>query len=129
MGGYVRFTNGGDAFIHSKRTPLEGIEVLCSKGVYHTNWNGGHLWRGEANGKREENVGFFEEFGGTERWMEPGGTRQRAGIQSIVDSLDKGIEPRCSGANIRKVLEIAIGRANRIATGSRRFNSRSPIAA
>ena len=32
-----------------------------------------------------------------------------AGIQSIVDSLDKGIEPRCSGANMRKVLEIAIG--------------------
>ena len=109
MGGYVRFTNGVDAFIHSKRTPLEGIEVLCSKGVYHTNWNGGHLWRGEANGKLEEDVGFFEEFGGTERWMEPSGTRQRAGIQSIVDSLDKGIEPRCSGANMRKVLEIAIG--------------------
>ena len=54
-------------------------------------------------------MGFFEEFGGTERWMEPSGTRQRAGIQSIVDSLDKGIEPRCSGANMRKVLEIAIG--------------------
>ena len=64
MGGYVRFTNGGDAFLHSKRTPLEGIEVLCSKGVYHTNWNGGHLWRVEANGKLEEDVGFFEEFGG-----------------------------------------------------------------
>ena len=109
MGGYVRFANGVDAFIHCKRTPLEGIEVLCSKGVYHTNWSGGHLWRGEAHGKLEEDEGFFAEFGGTEDWMEPSGTRQRAGIQSIVDSLDTGIEPRCSGGNMRKVLEIAIG--------------------
>ena len=108
MGGYVKFANGVDAFIHSKRTPLEGIEVLCSKGVYHTNWNGGHLWRGEAYGELMEDEDFVEEFG-TEGWMEPSGTRQRAGIQSIVDALDQGIEPRCSGANMRKVLEIAIG--------------------
>ena len=41
--------------------------------------------------------------------MEPSGTRQRAGIQSIVEALDQGIEPRCSGGNMRQVLEIAIG--------------------
>jgi len=109
MGGYVKFANGVDAFIHSKRTPLEGIEVLCGKGVYHTNWNGGHLWRGEAHGKLVEDEDIFEEFGGTAGWMEPSGTRQRGGIQAIVDSLDTGIEPRCSGGNMRQVLEIAIG--------------------
>jgi len=109
MGGYVRFASGVDAFIHSKRTPLEGIEVLCSKGVYHSSWNAGHLWWGEAHGELEEDEGFFEEFGGTRDWMEPSGTRQRGGIQSIVEALDQGIEPRCSGANMRKVLEIAIG--------------------
>jgi len=109
MGGYVKFANGVDAFIHCKRTPLEGIEVLCSKGVYHTNWSSGHLWRGEANGKLVEDGDLFQGFGGTEGWMEPSGTRQRGGIQSIVDSLDTGSEPRCSGANMRKVLEIAIG--------------------
>ena len=42
-------------------------------------------------------------------WINPSGTRQRGGIQSIVESLDQGIEPRCSGDNMRKVLEIAIG--------------------
>ena len=109
MAGYVRFANGVDAFIHGKRTPLEGIQVLCTKGVYHTNFSSGHLWRGEANKKLVEEEDFFTEFGGTEGWIEPSGTRQRGGIQSIVESLDQGIEPRCSGANMRKVLEIAIG--------------------
>ena len=47
MGGYVKFANGVDAFIHNKRTPLEGIEVLCSEGV-HSSWHSGHLWRGQA---------------------------------------------------------------------------------
>jgi predicted dehydrogenase len=109
MGGHVRFVNGIDAFIHSRRTPREGLEVLCSQGVYHTSWGGGQLWRGESHGKLVEDAGFFAEFGGTGSWLEPSGTRQRGGIQSIVESLDSGTEPRCSGANMRKVLEIAIG--------------------
>lgn len=109
MGGHVRFANGVDAFIHHKRTPLEGIEVLCSKGVYHTTWGGGHLWRGETCGKLVEDEDIFAEFGGADNWMEPSGTRQRGGIQAIVEALDKDIEPRCSGANMGKVLEIAIG--------------------
>ena len=109
MGGCVRFANGVDAFIHCQRTPLEGIEVLCGKGVYHTNWNGGHLWRGEAYRRLVEDEDVFGEFGGTEGWLEPSGTRQQGGIQAIVDSLDTGVEPRCSGDNMRKVLEIAIG--------------------
>ena len=109
MGGHVRFADGLDAFIHHQRTPREGIEVVCSKGVYHTNWSGGRLWRGESADALVEDEAFFEEFGGTVGWMEPSGTRQRGGIQSIVDALDQEIEPRCSGANMRDVLEIAIG--------------------
>ena len=109
MGGYVKFANGVDAFIHNKRTPLEGIEVLCSEGVYHSSWHSGHLWRDQAHKKLVEEEGFFDEFGNTEDWINPSGTRQRGGIQSIVESLDQGIEPRCSGDNMRKVLEIAIG--------------------
>jgi predicted dehydrogenase len=109
MGGFVRFANGVDAFIHHKRTPLEGIQVLCGKGVYHTSWGSGHLWRGESPGELVEDEDFFAEFGGTHNWMEPSGTRQRGGIQSIVEALDDDIEPRCSGANMRAVLEIAIG--------------------
>ena len=109
IGGHVRFANGADAFIHTKRSPLEGIEVVCSKGVYHSTWNSGHLWRGEPHKKLVEEEGFFAEFGDPEDWINPSGTRQRGGIQSIVEALDQGIEPRCSGANMRKVLEIATG--------------------
>ena len=109
MGGVVRFANGVDGFIHTRRSPLEGIEVVCSKGVYHSSWTTGHLWRGEAHKQMEEETGFFTEFGDPADWISPSGTRQRGGIQSIVESLDQGVEPRCSGANMRKVLEIAIG--------------------
>ena len=109
MGGHLRFANGLDAFIHNKRTPLEGIEVLCSKGVYHSNWFSGHVWKGEAHRPLEEIEGIFDEFGNPEDWIQPSGTRQRWGIQSLVQALDEGSEPRCSGANMRKVLEIGIG--------------------
>ena len=109
MGGAVRFANGVDAFIHTRRSPMEGIEVVCSEGVYHSTWTSGHLWRGGPHGKMVEEEDFFTEFGDPEDWINPSGTRQRGGIQSIVESLDRGIEPRCSGQNMRKVLEIAIG--------------------
>ena len=110
MGGHVRFANGIDAYVHNKPSPRDGIEVVCEKGVYHTSWTGGHLWRGVPRGPLVEDDKFFDEFGGTDYgWTTPSGRRQRAGIESIVDSLDKGIEPRCSGANMQKVLEIAIG--------------------
>lgn len=107
MAGHVRFKNGIEAYVHGKRGALEGIEVVCSEGAYHTNWSTGHLWRGKAHAELVED--FFDEFGDRNDWIMPSGTRQRGGIQSIVESLDQGIEPRCSGANMRKVLEIAIG--------------------
>ncbi len=109
MGGIVRFANGIDATISHKRSALEGIEVVCAKGVYHTHWGGGHLWRGDPGGTLTEDADFFEEYGGTQGWMEPSGTRQRGGIESMVEALATGVEPRCSGDNMRKVLEIAVG--------------------
>ena len=36
-------------------------------------------------------------------------TRQANTIQSIIDALETGKDPRCSGDNMCKVLEIAIG--------------------
>jgi predicted dehydrogenase len=108
MGGHVRFTNGIDAFISNQRSILEGIEVVCAKGVYHTNWGAGHLWRGEPGGELTRDDDVFAELG-TSGWMEPSGSRQRGGIESIVEALDSGREPRCSGDNMRKVLEIAVG--------------------
>lgn len=112
MGGVVWFANGVTGFIHNRQTPRDGLEVLCEKGVYFTDWNSGHLYCGPAQRKswarEHEDTHFFDEFGGTEDWMSPGGTRQKGGIVAIVDAIEKGIEPRCSGDNLRKVLEIAI---------------------
>ena len=41
-------------------------------------------------------------------WQWPG-DRNTATVQSIVDALEQDIEPRSSGDNGRKVLEMAIG--------------------
>ena len=110
MGGYVKFANGTDAYVHTKPSPRDGIEVVCEKGVYHTSWFGGHLWTSTRRGELIEVEDFFDEFGGTDYgWTTPSGRRQRGGIQSIVEALDNGTEPKCSGDNMRKVLEIAIG--------------------
>ena len=110
MGGYVKFANGTDAYVHTKPSPKDGIEVVCEKGVYHTSWFGGHLWTSTRRGELIEVEDFFDEFGGTDYgWTTPSGRRQRGGIQSIVEAIDNGTEPRCSGDNMRKVLEIAIG--------------------
>ena len=108
MGGYVRFKNGIETFIHSKPTALDGIEVVCTKGVYHSSWSNGRVLQGER-GRFTELEGFFDEFGSIDDWIQPSGTRQRGGILSLVAALDQGTEPRCSGANMRLVLEIAIG--------------------
>ena len=51
MGGYVKFANGTDAYVHTKPSPRDGIEVVCEKGVYHTSWFGGHLWTSTRRGE------------------------------------------------------------------------------
>jgi len=109
MGGLVHFANGIEGFIHRHHVLFKGVEVLCTEGVYYSDFSSGHLWRGKKQGKLVEDETFFDEFGDRADWINPSGTRQRAGIQALVESLDQGMEPRCSGANMRKVLEIAIG--------------------
>ena len=109
MGGLVHFANGIEGFIHRHLVLFRGVEVLCTEGVYYSDFTSGQLWRGKEQGKLVEDETFFDEFGDPADWINPSGTRQRAGIQALVESLDQGIEPRCSGANMRKVLEIAIG--------------------
>ena len=119
MGGYLRFVNGIDGFIHLQPSAKKGIEVICSRGVFYSDWYSFHLWKSEGDEEptRLEQLteveGLFPNSGiGDRRWdadgkMLPGG-RMQASIQSIVDSLELGIEPRCSGENMATVLEIAI---------------------
>jgi len=119
MGGYVRFVNGIECFIHLQPSSKKGIEIVCSRGVIYTDWFSFYLWKsdGDIEPTRLEELtevkGLFPDsgIGSRERdadgRMLPGG-RQKASIQSIVDSLELGIEPRCSGENMAIVLEIAI---------------------
>jgi len=118
-GGYVRFANGIECFIHCKPEARKGIEVLCTKGVFFSDWYSFHLWKPledkEPSRWREldEVEGLFPDSGIGDRsydeegWRTPG-TRNKAGVQAIIDALEQGTEPRCSGDNIRKALEIGI---------------------
>jgi len=122
MAGVVRFANGVEGHIHYKEAPQYEIEVLCSRGVFATDCRSFRLWkaRGGANAARvvpadlEEAKGLFSDPAmGRDQYDKHGwmqlGSRVMDTVQSVVDSVDQGIEPRASGDNGRKVLEIAIG--------------------
>jgi len=118
MGGCVRFKNGIECFIHCKACAKQGIEVLCSKGVFFSDWYTFRLWKsGDKPSARfadlKEVEGLFpgagigENFYDESGWLTPG-TRNMHGVQSMVDALEKGQEPSCTGENMRTSLEIAI---------------------
>ena len=116
-GGYVRFANGIEGFIHCKPSAKQGIEVLCAQGLFFSDWFSFHLWK-TAAGKADRGAdlkeveGLFPDSGigdqsrDTEGWKI--NRRNQESVQAIVDSLEKGIEPRSSGDNGRRVLEMAI---------------------
>ena len=115
MGGYVRFANGRDCFIDFKPGAKRGLEVVCERGVFFFETNARYrIWmrEGERGGLVEVEDWFPQEkhWGpdhDDEGWVRMA-TRQANSIQSIIDALEKKIEPRCSGENMRQVLEIAI---------------------
>jgi predicted dehydrogenase len=118
MGGVIRFANGILAHVHMDEVGKRGIEVLTSKGVFFCDWV--HFTYHEAvedpktkEVKLQERKGLFEDAGSRERayddegWREAG-YRQKASVQAIIDALESGSEPRTSGDNMRKGLEIGI---------------------
>ncbi len=117
--GYIRFVNGIEAFRHRNDTDKKGLEVLCSRGVFYTDWYSFHLWKADPGAERprwaslKEVEGLFPDSGIGERTYDANGlrlpgNRQIATTQSVVDALEENIEPRGSGDNGRKCLEIAI---------------------
>ena len=120
MGGYVRFVNGIEAFIHCQHVAKKGIEVICSRGVFFGDQRTFHLWKlekkGESPGSAElkEVEGAFPDSGlvddkgyGEDGWQETS-TRSAETTRSLIEAIEKGTDPRSSGDNLRKVLEIAI---------------------
>ena len=115
--GYLRFVNGIEGFIHRQRDARgTGFDVACSGGLIQSRNGILRLWKGAAGGELKEEVGLFPAtsvMGNTsgsyvvDGWKWPG-DRNTASVQSIVDALEQDIEPRSSGDNGRKVLELAI---------------------
>lgn len=118
MGGYVRFANGIECFIHFRDAAKKGIEIICSRGVFYSDWYTFRIWTMESrDGTRLSDLHeladrFPESNIGNRSYAEDGyrvaGFRQDSGIQSIVDSLENGTEPACPGDSMRKALEIGI---------------------
>ena len=120
MGGYVRFSNGIECLVHAKSAARRGIEVMGSLGIFACDYGSFHLRKlDKSANRRAAKLSELHEVGGLFQDVTYGpiydtdgkkipGHRQMASIQSIVDSLEKDIEPRCSGDNMLKVLEIAI---------------------
>ena len=120
IGGVIRFANGIDCFSHYK-TDRYGIEVLCSRGAFTCDLTNFHLFKRVEGGlgrllkdqQEVENLfldvatyddnGRFDEEG----WAIPE-NRLNDTVQWVVDSLDTGVAPRCSGDDLRKALEIVI---------------------
>lgn len=122
MAGYLRFANGIECFIHCQDNAKNGIEVLGSRGIFFSDGFFLHLWEAPEGMERptwtalEKREGLFPRtsiYGkrsdtyDEEGWKWPG-DRNMATVQSIVEALQTATEPRSSGDNGRKVLEIAI---------------------
>jgi len=108
-GGYLRFENGVECFIHMKSAIKQGVEVLGYSGVLFWDWRSIYMWKAACTWSNP----VFKDL---EEVPFPYPTLYRPdiypgvmnGIQSVVDSIEKGVKPLCSGDDMRKVLEIAI---------------------
>ncbi|MBM3933738.1 MAG: Gfo/Idh/MocA family oxidoreductase [SAR202 cluster bacterium] len=121
MGGVIRFSNGVEGYVMPKATARRGIEVHCARGLFFADWRTFKLFKlrdGVQAGRAfwedlEEMPGALPESGAydtsydSDGWRVTG-PRTTASIESLVDALETGVEPRSSGDNQRRVLEIAI---------------------
>ena len=126
IGGYIRFDNGIECFSQYRTTKV-GIEVFCSRGVFVYDGAAFRMWKAKhgAKGTYMADLQEIEElfpdtktydqgdlFSDTRRfdgegWAIPE-NRLNDTMQRVVDSLETGVEPRCSGDDLRKSLEICI---------------------
>jgi predicted dehydrogenase len=85
------------------------VEVLGERGVFFWDWRNVYLWKTmspwERSGYRDLQPVTFPYPPLFAPDLYPGIT---GGIQSVIDCMEQGGEPRCSGDDMRKVLEIAI---------------------
>lgn len=118
MGGYVRFGNGIEAFLHHRTAPgKSGIEVLGTEGIFFrdSSTREYRLWK-KKNGGLEDLSHMFDppdQAGyGSEKYDDDGWyvlrKRTTDSVQAIVNAVESGARPRCSDDDLRKALEIPI---------------------
>ena len=121
IGGYVRYANGVECFIHAKTGAMRGLIVTGTEGVYVTDKRH-HRFYHKSDGSDADllsNLQYddsktFKPFrphaeGGydDEGWLYPG-DRLVNSMQSIVDAITLGIEPRTSGQVQHKSFEATV---------------------
>ncbi len=119
LGGYISFTNGIEGVVHPKSQARRGIEVVCTGGVFAGDGRSFQVWKRD-DGYEPRSVSDLVEVEGLipgtstgeqrsyddEGWMMPE-DRIFAHVESVVDALELGIEPRCNGEDQLAAMEIA----------------------
>ena len=115
--GFVRFANGTTAHLHKNVGAKNGVEVLGTKGVLSISQNRvGKVWH--KDGLNLKLAGSLFSYPDTaavalkdnydnEGW-EVQRTRLVESVNALIDSVDTGVPVKCSGADLRKALELTI---------------------
>ena len=121
IGGYVRYANGVECFIHARTGAMRGLIVTGTEGVYVTDKRHHRFYHKSDTSDADllSNLQYddsktFKPFrphaaGGydDEGWLYPG-DRLVDSMQSIVDAITLGIEPRTSGQVQHKSFEATV---------------------
>ncbi len=116
--GLIKFTNGMRCYAHYRSGAKRGLDVVCEGGVFSYDGYSYRLFttsdsndrsalveeKPEALSGSRDRTESFDENG----WLLPTQTTLDAHVQSIVDALDHGSEPRASGADMLRSMETTI---------------------
>ena len=121
IGGYVRYANGVDCFIHARTGAMRGLIVTGTEGVFVTDKRHHRFYHkiDASDADLLSNLKYddsktFKQFrphaeGGydEEGWLYPGDRLVNA-MQSIVDAITLGIEPKAPGHVHHKSFEATV---------------------
>lgn len=117
IGGFVHFANGIEMTVHVNASARRGIEVVGSEGVFASDGRRLRFWQKTDEPGDDVFSGMKEVFGlapnvpqeetvvSPDGWLEPD-SRIVDTVQSIVDAIDHGTEPRCGGRDQQQAFEI-----------------------
>ena len=119
IGGFIQFSNGIEMTVHVNASARYGVEVVGLEGVFASDGRHLRFWQKTNESGDDVFCGMKEVFGlapnvpqeetvvSPDGWLEPDG-RIVDTVQSIVDAIDHGTEPRCSGRDQQQAFEITV---------------------